>query len=363
MYATLHFDAVTSEPVGIWWLQAGTGVPSCHYEPGTQLESVARELVGDLFDELPWAEIVDRLLTGEDGLTFTPAEGDGDPKGLLEQARRHWAGTGWAAGTPQFEAAARRRRLADRAGDLADQIVAETVRWTAPVRVSDAHHFRIDTSGGRLVVLVASGESDRQIDEALAAGLALQGDRDLHVVLPATARGAPATEPCWQATADRMAWIDTPVWLWAHDDRQVRPLLTPRDSSTLRRARQEGPIPGGDFNLGTNAAWVQDLRSWADTQVAAGILQQAHRTSYAAWHADGRKVLEIKRSRGGLAVVAGVKYSNPAHGPLPHELTVTGPLGGDQMHPIIRGVEIAVQRRFDGVDDRDVEARLLSGVT
>lgn len=138
-----------------------------------------------------WPQTVERLLAGEDGLTFVRPDvaAEQEPPVVLEMARRAWAGTTGRTDTSKFAAAARRRRLAATAAGLTDQVLSGTVPFEAPTRVSDAHHFRLDPSGQRLVVLVAEGESDRQVDEALAAGLALQGDRDLHVVLPDVARG------------------------------------------------------------------------------------------------------------------------------------------------------------------------------
>lgn len=355
----MQVDPVTGEPLGVWWKDGVLGTPEGHYAVEGHEEG-AHSVVGPVEGE-SWPQTVERLLVGEDGLTFVRPDvaAAQEPAVVLEMARRAWAGTTGPTDTSRFTAAARRRRLAATAAGLTEHVVPDTVPFDTPVRVSDAHHFRVDPSGQRLVVLVAEGESDRQVDESLAAGLALQGDRDLHVVLPDVARRSPADQPVWQATADRLPWIDTPTWLWVHGDGHVRPVPTPRRTTVLQRACQQGgPVPWEGHDLGDRAGWVQPLVHWA-TQTSVP-LKAAHRGSYLAWHVDGRKVLQVRRTTAGVAVTGGVNYTHADHGPRPAKLHLQGPVTDEEVAEVQAAVELAATRRMDGTDDADVEARLQS---
>ena len=100
------------------------------------------------------------------------------------------------------------------------------------------------------------------------------------------------------------------------------------------------------------------LVRWANE---APGLKPAHRTSYLAWHCDGRGVLRIQRTRTGLAVVAGVDATKPSEIlPEPVHLELATALTPLQFHGAVSAVSAAAVKRLQGIDAANAEHRLQS---
>ena len=102
-------------------------------------------------------------------------------------------------------------------------------------------------------------------------------------------------------------------------------------------------------DLGDRAEWVCEFTDQAD---AHPELVTAHRPSYLAWHCRGRSVLDIRRTKPGLGIRAGVVSSKPGDTPFSPgvELDIGGPLKNSEHASLVRGVEVAVAERLDGTD-------------
>ncbi len=362
MDVLLHCDFETGEPVGVWF-EGAAAERACVYTDGL-MEAQGRSSVVDNYPpHLPWAEICDRLARSSQyfdrWVWLTDAD---DPEDALEQARRRWAGVKTATSSSRWIAEARRERFrrGHAVGVAAKALGGDARSWGVRRKYPSMHQLFTDPSEERLVVVVPSGEPPTAIDAALATGLAVQGDRDLHVVLPDDEREVRGVvEPVWEATRRRLPFVCTPVRLWVHADGEVTAAPAPSKAVAIARTRRDITLPTGVHDLGDRADWVATLAGWADQHL---YLEPAHRSAYLAWHADGRQVLKLQRmGQGhgrGIRVTAGIDYS--AHREVDEHATTVellGPLTSDQSRRIREAVERAIAARGDS-DVEDLEAML-----
>jgi hypothetical protein len=191
------------------------------------------------------------------------------------------------------------------------------------------------------ILLVATGEAASQdsVSEAVAYALAWQQDADLALILPETL----ATP-----TLHRLAFISTPVRVWTYgSDGVPRPAVIPTRDEAIDAARTRWLRGGDDHNLGDHAAWVAPLVESAESHWA---LVQAHRTSYLAWHCNGRQVLRLSRARSGVKVLAGVQYRYPPEGREPVNEVLTRPIAPDLRARIEAAIALAVSDRLGEAD-------------
>lgn len=199
----------------------------------------------------------------------------------------------------------------------------------------------------RLVVVGCPGEREADLDLGLAFGLGHAGDRELVLVLP---KGT--TEP----TRLRLPWIDVPVRLYEYgpDDGvdEVMPLARHQVLETYKDAL----VTHTHALTEKRAEWVRQLTAWAESQGFA----TAHRPSYMAWHVQGRMVLRIRRTHGGLVATAGVHHgpkTKAGHAP-PHEETVEAPLTRAQLAKLQRAASKAAADKVAGLDVANAEHQL-----
>ena len=350
----LHCVPDTGEPVGVWFEEPGSG-RKCHYVDERLLERGRERIVDGSPADLPWAEIcaqVARSSPHVDGWR-KKTEVD-DPEAALETERRRWAGVTSPTSSAAWVAAARRTRF--RSADapaLATAVLGAPARpWPNPKRYPAMHQLYGNSSDTAIAVLVPSREAASDVDAALATGLAAQGDRDLYLVLPDDDRQVRASivEPVWEATWRRLPFIVTPVQLWVHADRAVTAKPPPPRHDAFTRTRQDATLATGIHDLAERTSWVRPLTAWAERHPA---LDAAHRPSYLAWHVDGRQVLQVRRSRGGVRVTAGVNYSE--HRRDVTELATTRDLSGILTSADLETLQAAVERAVKGRTAGDVE--------
>ena len=215
-------------------------------------------------------------------------------------------------------------------------------------RLSSRFSFRADEA--TLLVALAKTLKKGDADKALAYGLAHAGARDLWLVLPEESVGS---------TRERLAFIETKVRLFAVGEGGPAEVVPLAASEVLTRPGVD--LATGELVLGDRQRWVQVLIDWAESIPG---LRAAHRGSYLAWHCDGRLVLKIRRTRGGLVASAGVHYGKPTGDQMP---PVTVDLAGDatalDQHRLIAAASGAAAARLDGSDSGHGEHRLQSMLT
>lgn len=187
------------------------------------------------------------------------------------------------------------------------------------------------------------GERRADLDQALAYGIAEAGDRELVLVLPAGSE-----EP----TRRRLPWLDVPVRLYTFTG-GGSPVPVPPLARTEVLTSYTDALVTDDHDLGDRAEWVHRLVRWA---AATPELVAAHRSSYLAWHCRGRKVLGVRRSRGGLTVTAGVHSTKADRAPL--TVPLAGPLPAESFHRITAAASTAIADRLTGADAANAEHEL-----
>jgi hypothetical protein len=176
---------------------------------------------------------------------------------------------------------------------------------TQPVDGSSAR-FACFQDDDRLLV-VAGLQEARKIDLALSYGLTDRGSRRLTLALP-TGHSF--------ATHQRAAWLtdEARPMLVEHLDGVVRPLEAPsRDRSVAAVRRRAGDDPEKEYAASASPLCLSsgaDLVASMSDVAAAFDLDSAHRQSELAWHYRGQRVLSLRTARGGVALRAGIHYSD-----------------------------------------------------
>ncbi len=220
-----------------------------------------------------------------------------------------------------------------------------------PGRLPRGATWFTDKTDMHLIVVVDASCDLAVVDKIAAYALAWQHHRTLILVLPEQ-RAAPIRY--------RLPWIAAPVqgWTITHDGAVVQlPALTRDDS--VARARAWPLHVTEDHDLQGGASWVAAFTDAADQHWA---LTPAHRSSYLAWHCAGRKVLQVNRVCGGIAVTAGVQYKDLHNRRPAQRLVLTGALTPEQRALLESALAQAIVDRVNAVDDANVEHRLQAGL-
>ena len=365
-----HFDPRTFEPLGVWRF-VESGPPELIYadpDGRAYAESVIagsrtedwHDFAQDLTERTPYAAWWE----------FT--ETDRAPDDELEDLRRQWAGVTGPTTSPRFEAAARRLRFHRfYAKHLAEEVLGEHARvFEADRRVSATISLWTSSDNERLAVIVGNAEKPQDVDAALAYGLAFQGDRDLHVVVPdgVLRISGVGVVPSCRATLHRVAHIATPVEVWTHAEtdeviwsrpaRSASPEIVPPRYEVLAATRLDDELKVGEHDLGDRADWIDALRACAEDDLE---LDYAPRWSYLAWRTQGRQVLKVKRSNAGLRVTAGTDYSaHRTDKTMATVLDLDGPPDQDHLAAIRAAIEISAAERDKGADGENLEHLLQS---
>ncbi len=160
------------------------------------------------------------------------------------------------------------------------------------------------------LIVVAGAQEGRHVELALAYGIAHRANRKLVLVLPAGYS---------LATEQRAPWLRASAQpdVWHHDGEDVSEVQLPTRQATIEAfaaVRKDDETPEAELrraatplHLGVSAAGVDALVEWATTHPR---LDHGHRRSERAWHHAGQRVLSIRRVTGGLAIRAGIHYSD-----------------------------------------------------
>lgn len=248
-------------------------------------------------------------------------------------------------------AAAARLRFRPLAERLVSRIVDDAQPFMPGTDLTEMAVWFTAQSDSLLILAVGDHENVVSMDQALAYALAWQEDKDLILVIPETHASQ---------TLARLAWIDSPVRVFEYGPELLpRPAIVPSRAEVLAAARELGLRRTREHDLGDAAELVEPLVTWADEHWA---LEEAHRPSYLAWHCEGRQVLALARSGGGVKITAGVNYTKDVP-PGEEKAGVLVISLGDPFTRTKRGeiearVSRAIWKRLAGHDRGHVEHRL-----
>ena len=198
-------------------------------------------------------------------------------------------------------------------------------------------------------LVVAGAQEGADVDLAFALGLTYRGTKRLVLVLPAGLAFP---------TMQRAPWFRPEVQpeIWLHDGSTVdREPLPSRDSTF--EALERRLEPGDDLHkelrraatavhLGVRSPSVYSLVEWATTHER---LDAGHRRGERSWHCMGQRVLSIRPTRSGLALTAGIHYTDAARAPQIVELSTGEELDAGAIEAIKDAVVAGVGERFGGV--------------
>jgi hypothetical protein len=172
---------------------------------------------------------------------------------------------------------------------------------------------------------------------------------------------APVTEERSSPIAARLAYVATPIRVWAiGDDRIAVETPVPSVREAIAEARTRSLRRGEQHDLGERAPWVSGLIAGANGHWA---LVQAHRDSYLSWHCAGRQVLKLTRRRDGVHIEAGVQYRKPPADRTPFAYTATTPLTNGQRAQAEAAIALAVSDRLTGRDSTHVEHQMQAALS
>jgi hypothetical protein len=168
-----------------------------------------------------------------------------------------------------------------------------------------------------MLALVVGAHEGGHVDEALAVGLGVCGERELRLVLPLG----------WhEPTLHRWAWLraDLPVRVWSHASGAVYEEVRPSRNQTLSLVSgAEKPM----LHLKERTAWVEPLMRWAGAHTD---LDPAHRQDVRAWQCRGQRVLRIRPTKNGLELLGGIDWGTNSPHQTPTPLILTAPLSFTQ---------------------------------
>jgi hypothetical protein len=224
-------------------------------------------------------------------------------------------------------------------------VLAERVGVPGPWNGHGSERFAYFSDDQRLVI-VAGPQEGSHVDLAFAHGLAHRGRRRLVLILP---------EDHAFATLQRAPWFkaDARPDVYLHDGVNTRACELPTQDETVKRlaAKHKGS-PQDELrkaampaHLGVRSSTVYDLVEWATNEPR---LDASHRRGERSWHCMGQKVLSIKVTRAGLAVIAGIHYSKPGEAPVPVAVGKGESLDPEQLATIKSGVAEGIQARLTG---------------
>lgn len=241
-----------------------------------------------------------------------------------------------AAGLTKRKAAKKDRvTFAGPAGSLAAAVVTDRAlaTFTPGKPMSQFARWYTDAADELLVAVVATTELPTSADEVLAFALAWQQDRDLLLILP--------PEHC-QLVLPRLAWVGTPVRVWQYDNTHApQPAPIPSRAEVLAAVRNTQPLrPQEPYPLTPeHQDWLKVLLACPDM----ADLTRHEQSGYVSWHSHGLQVLRVARTRGGLELRAGVRYSNPTHdmAPVLPPIRINGALSADHVRQITAAIAAA----------------------
>lgn len=254
--------------------------------------------------------------------------------------------------TPRRAAEQDRGKFASPADTLAAAVVTDRplTSFKPGKAMSRFSRWYTDDEDELLVAVVAPTELPTSVDEVLAFGLAWQADRELLLVL--------SPEHC-RLVLPRLAWVGTPVRVWEYDHTFMPcPTPVPSRAEVLSAVRSGQPVrPPVRYQLSPeHLDWLQPLLTYTER---ANLTRHEQR-SYLSWHSRGLQVLRVARSRGGLELLVGVRYSKPTPDmpPVLPPIRIKSTLSSDELAQITEAIEIAVGDGGRSLTSDQLEHRL-----
>lgn len=179
--------------------------------------------------------------------------------------------------------------------------LASQVGVTEPWSGNGSERFAYFADERRFVIVVGPQEGS-YVDLAFAQGLEHRGSRRLLLILP---------EDHAFATLQRAPWFKAEARpdVYLHDGVTAQRCDLPTQDDTVKRlAAKHGGSPEVELrkaatpaHLGARSNAVYDLVEWATKEP---LLDASHRRGERSWHCMGQKVLSIKGTTTGLAIIA-----------------------------------------------------------
>lgn len=197
-------------------------------------------------------------------------------------------------------------------------------------------------------LIVAGAQETTYVDLSLALGMTYRGNRRLVLALP---------EEHAFATLQRVPWFEkaSRPEIWVHDGSTARHHPVPtrdRTIAELAARLSEGETFADELrhaatptHLGSRSSTVQELVEWATTN---SLLDASHRRGERAWHCMGQRVLSIRGTSQGVAVTAGIHYTNPKDAPIAFVLGPGETLTQDQLDSIKHEATAGANARLHG---------------
>jgi hypothetical protein len=199
----------------------------------------------------------------------------------------------------------------------------EVFRTSDAQRLADAIGVPKSTKGAsprfayfadsRRLAIVAGAQERGDIDLALAYGLTECGERSLALVLPSE----------WAfPTLQRYPWIDKKVSVYTYDGNKAPRLEAVTRDATIRNIREVCGISdtatfeeeltkaSAPLHLGSHRSLLGNFTEWATKHP---LLDPSHRRDVRSWQCMGRRVLSIKKIKGGVRISAGIHVENVDH--------------------------------------------------
>ena len=183
--------------------------------------------------------------------------------------------------------------------------------------------------------IVVSGPQEGAATElALVYGLALREGLGLILVLPRKEAAV---------SAIRAAWLDVLIEILVYDEPGAVEPFALGDRQTILEMFGSPSFVDTIHHLGDRASWVEPLTVWAG---ANSYLAPAHRPDNRSWHCRGLRVLRIARTPEGVAVRAGIDYTEADDKPAAAiTLNLTAPLTEAE-------VDLCQERVGQAIDER-----------
>jgi hypothetical protein len=202
-------------------------------------------------------------------------------------------------------------------------------------------------------LIVVGVQEKGEADLALAYGLKLRGDKNLHLVLPRSYATATLQRSAFlYREAQPNIYVHEIAWGESAPTKVKSVKLRSPDEAVAALVKRipKKMTPAEELadaatpkHLGDRSGAVAQLVDWATRHRS---LDPGHRKGERSWHCMGQKVLTIKGTAGkGLAIRAGIHYTTAAQAPKPVKLAHGQNLSDTQLAAIKKSVETAVTAR------------------
>ena len=191
--------------------------------------------------------------------------------------------------------------------------------------------------------------------ELLAYGLQGLDGRELHLVVP---------KPAVEATRARAAFLAATVHVHRRRATGFGDAESPMSITEATRfyRRLGDPLEPAVWDAATWEPWIKDLVDWVESR----RVERVRNSERHAWHYRGRQVLSVRSfADGGYELIAGANArTRTGDQPVPFKQRIAPgtALSADQVAEIRSTVDVAIERRRTGEDDKHREQLLQAAI-